>query len=157
MIICMHTVILVQEFLSYTYNLRWDIWLIDRFVTGTTILVSEVMIRRSNCTFSRSPEVELHRWLQIIPGIQVLGERNSLPCRGFRRMHKFGVVRFHFVLWHINQCRWFNAKSSFYKYINYKRFSLVWFYDISTIVGYSMKNLLYTYILNIWFLNTFWI
>ena len=27
----------------------------------------------------------------------------------------------------------------------------VWFYDISTLVGYSMPNLLYTYVSNIWF------
>ena len=30
-------------------------------------------------------------------------------------------------------------------------FDLVWFYGISTIVGYLMPNPLYTYILNIWF------
>ena len=32
---------------------------------------------------------------------------------------------------------------------NKKSFDLVWFYDISIIVGYLMPNLLYTYILNI--------
>ena len=29
-------------------------------------------------------------------------------------------------------------------------FGLVWFYSISTIVGYSMPNPLYTYILNVY-------
>ena len=32
---------------------------------------------------------------------------------------------------------------------------LVWFYGISTIVGYLMPNPVFTYISNIWFLNTF--
>ena len=44
----------------------------------------------------------------------------------------------------------FNAKSSFYIYIKYIWFGLVGFYGISTIVGYSMPNPLYTYILNIY-------
>ena len=52
------------------------------------------------------------------------------------------------VLWHINHCRLFNAKSSFYIYIKYIWFGLVGFYGISTIVGYLMPNPLYTYI---WF------
>ena len=53
------------------------------------------------------------------------------------------------VLWHINHCRLFNAKSSLYIYIKYIGFDLVGFYGISTIVGYLMPNPLYTYILNI--------
>ena len=32
---------------------------------------------------------------------------------------------------------------------------LVGFYGISTIVGYLMPNPVFTYILNIWFINTF--
>ena len=32
---------------------------------------------------------------------------------------------------------------------------LVWFYGISIIVGYLMPNLVFTFILNIWFVNTF--
>ena len=48
-------------------------------------------------------------------------------------------------------CRLFNAKSSLYIYIKYIWFGLVGFYGISTIVGYLMPNPLYTYILNIWF------
>ena len=35
-------------------------------------------------------------------------------------------------------------------YIKYILFGLVWFYGISTIVGYLMPNPLYTYILNIY-------
>ena len=54
------------------------------------------------------------------------------------------------VLWHINHCRLFIAKSSFYISIKYICFGLVGFYGISTIVGYLMPNPLYTYILNIY-------
>ena len=54
------------------------------------------------------------------------------------------------VLWHINHCRLFNAKSSFYIYIKYIWFGLVGFYGISTIVGYLMPNPLSTHILNIY-------
>ena len=59
----------------------------------------------------------------------------------------FGLFGF---LWHINYCRLFNAKSSLYIYIKYIWFGLVGFYGISTIVGYLMPNLLYTYIFNIY-------
>ena len=53
-------------------------------------------------------------------------------------------------LWHINHCRLFNAKSSLYIYIKYIWFGLVEFYGISTTVGYLIPNPLYTYILNIY-------
>ena len=59
------------------------------------------------------------------------------------------IIWFVRVLWHINHCRLFNAKSSLYIYIKYIGFGLVGFYGISTIVGYLMPNPLYTYILNI--------
>ena len=59
------------------------------------------------------------------------------------------LVWFGLVLWHINHCRLFNAKSSLYIYIRYIGFGLVGFYGISTIVGYLMPNPLYTYILDI--------
>ena len=39
---------------------------------------------------------------------------------------------------------------------NLKLFGLVSFYGISNIVGYLMPNAVYTYILNIWFVNTFY-
>ena len=55
-------------------------------------------------------------------------------------------VWFGLVLWHINHCRLFNAKSTLYTYIRYIQFGLVGFYGISTIVGYLIPNLLYTYI-----------
>ena len=48
-------------------------------------------------------------------------------------------------LWHINYCRLFNAKFSLYRYIRYIQFGLVWFYGMSTIVGYLMPNPLYVY------------
>ena len=54
------------------------------------------------------------------------------------------------VLWHINHCGLFHAKSSLYIYVEYIGFGLVGFYGISTIVGYLMPNPLYTYILNIY-------
>ena len=44
------------------------------------------------------------------------------------------------------------SKSSLFIYIKYIWFGWVGFYDISTIVGYSMPNPLYTYILNIYVL-----
>ena len=52
-------------------------------------------------------------------------------------------------LWHINHCRLFNAESFLYIYIRYIWFGLVGFYSISTFVGYLMPNPLYTYVLNI--------
>ena len=59
------------------------------------------------------------------------------------------MIRLRWILWHINHCMLFNAEFSLYIYIKYKRFGLVEFYGISTIVGYLMPNPLYTYILNI--------
>ena len=59
------------------------------------------------------------------------------------------MIWFDRLLWYINHCRLFNAKSSLYIYIKYIGFGLVGFYGISTIVGYLMPNLLYTYILDI--------
>ena len=50
------------------------------------------------------------------------------------------MIRFGWVLWHINPCKLFNAKSSLYIYIKYIGFGLVGFYGISTIVGYFMPN-----------------
>ena len=55
---------------------------------------------------------------------------------------------FGLILWHINYCRLFNAKSSFTYILNI--YDLVGFYGISNIVGYLMPNPLYTYILNIY-------
>ena len=57
---------------------------------------------------------------------------------------------FGWVLWNINPCRLFNAKSSLYIHIKYIWFSFFGFYGISTIVGYLMPNLFYTYVLNIY-------
>ena len=49
-----------------------------------------------------------------------------------------------------HHCRLFYAKSSLYIYIKYIGFGLVWFYGISTIVGYLMPNPFYAYMLNIY-------
>ena len=62
----------------------------------------------------------------------------------------YDLVWFGLVLWHINHSRLFSAKSSLYIHIKYIWFGFVWFYGISTIVGYLMPNLLYTYLLNIY-------
>ena len=59
------------------------------------------------------------------------------------------MILFGWVLWHINHCRLFNAKSFIYIYIKYIGFSLVGFYGISTLVDYLMPDTLYTYVLNI--------
>ena len=56
------------------------------------------------------------------------------------------MIWFGWVLWHINNCRLFNAKSSLYIYIKYISFGLVRFYGMSTIVGYLIQNPLYIYI-----------
>ncbi len=56
------------------------------------------------------------------------------------------MIQFGLVLWHINHCRLFKAKSSLYKYIKYIGVGLVWFYSISTLVGYLMPNPVYRYI-----------
>ena len=45
------------------------------------------------------------------------------------------LMKLGLVLWHINHCGLFNAKSFFYIYIKYIGFSLFGFYGISTIVG----------------------
>ena len=63
------------------------------------------------------------------------------------------MIWFGWVLWHINHCRLFNAKSSLYICIKYMWFGLVGFYSISTTVGYLMPNPLYTYY--IWFVIPF--
>ena len=53
------------------------------------------------------------------------------------------------LLLHINQYRLFNAKSFLYIYIKYIVFGFISFHGISTIVGYLMPNPLYIYIINI--------
>ena len=60
------------------------------------------------------------------------------------------MIWFGWLLWHINHCRLFNAESSSYIYIKYIGFGLVsldlvsldlvWFYGISTIVGYLIPD-----------------
>ena len=66
------------------------------------------------------------------------------------------MIWFGWVSWQINHCRLFKAKSSLYIYIKYIWFGLVGFYGITTIVGYSMPNSLYTYILDIYDLVWFY-
>ena len=58
----------------------------------------------------------------------------------FERHISFYYCLFAWVLWHINLCRLFDAKSSLYIYIKYKAFGLLGFYGISTFVGYLMPN-----------------
>ena len=77
----------------------------------------------------------------------------NISCIFLYHVLKCHLLEIDLVLWHINHCRLFNAKSSLYIYIKYIRFGLVGFYGISTIVGYLMPNPLYTYILNIYDLD----
>ena len=79
--------------------------------------------------------------------MKVVGRRNPSEL--------VGLVWFGLVLWYINHCRLFHAKSSLYIYIKYEWFGFVGFYAISTIVGYLMPNPHYTYILNIY--NLVWL
>ena len=60
------------------------------------------------------------------------------------------MIWFSCVLWHIKHCRSLNAKSCLYISIKNVEFDLVWFYGISTIVGYLTSNPLYTGVLNIY-------
>ena len=75
----------------------------------------------------------------------VFGSYNSVSLKNNLL---FLCLWFHWVLWHINHCRLFNAKSSLYIYIKYIAFGFVGFYGISTIVGYLFPNQLYTCISN---------
>ena len=63
--------------------------------------------------------------------------------------------RYGLVLWHINYCWSFNAKSSFYIHIRYMWFGFVWFYGIPTIVGYLMTNSVFTYMLDIFYFQLY--
>ena len=58
----------------------------------------------------------------------------------FIHIYHIYVIWFGWVLWHINHCGLFNAKSFLYIYIKYIWFGLVGFYGTSTIVGYLMPN-----------------
>ena len=67
------------------------------------------------------------------------------------------MIWFSWVLWHINHCRLFNAKSSSYIYDINIWFGLVGSNGRSTIVGYIMPNSVYTYIIYmIWFSWVLW-
>ena len=59
------------------------------------------------------------------------------------------MICFGWVLWHINYCWISNVKCFLFLYIKYIRFVLVGFYGKSTIVGYLKPNTLYTYIYQI--------
>ncbi len=85
-------------------------------------------------------------WVEFYGISTVVGYLMPNPLYAYIR----SMIWFGWVLWHINYCRLFNAKSSLYKCIRYIRFGLVGFYGISTIVGYLMPNPLYTYTLNIY-------
>ena len=65
-------------------------------------------------------------------------------------------IWFSLVLWHINHCGLFNAKSTLNIYIKYIWFGWIGFYDISTLVGYLMPNSFYADIVNIYDLVWFY-
>ena len=87
----------------------------------------------------------------------MLTEENSRQLRSIRKRRNnqtyhflfvgyWKMVWFGWVLWYINHCRLSYSSSSLYIYIKFIWFGLFGFYDISTIVGYLMPNLVYTYI-----------
>ena len=93
-------------------------------------------------------------WFDLVCfyGISIAGKK-IMPNPFYTYISNIG---FGFVLWHNNNWRIFNTKSSLYKHIKYiwfclVCFGLVWFYGISTIIGYIIPNPFYTYILDIWF------
>ena len=62
------------------------------------------------------------------------------------------MIWFGWVLWHINHCSLFNAKSSLYVYIKYIWFCLVGFlWHINHGTLFNVKYFLYIYIKYIWF------
>ena len=68
---------------------------------------------------------------------------------------KFGSQSHDYVLFKINT----RGKNNFKKcwdYLFYDGLGVVWFNDISTIVGYLTPNPVFAYILNIRFVKTFW-
>ena len=78
-------------------------------------------------------------------------------------LHFYDIYKicFGLVLWHVNHCRLFNAKSCFtYILYIYIRFVLDWFYGMSTIADYLMPNpvlhIYYIYIYKICFLLVLW-
>ncbi len=66
-------------------------------------------------------------------------------------IHEIYMIWYGLILWHINHRSLFNTTFYLYIYMKYIWFGLVWFYGISTIVGYLMPNPLYIYIKYIWF------
>ena len=90
---------------------------------------------------------DYHNWVLVLCEMQSVSSRIwtriavSISCDDKPLHHGH-------ILWHINHCRLFNAKSSLYIYIEYIGISLVWFCGISTTVGHLMPNLLYTYMVS---------
>ena len=79
--------------------------------------------------------------------VEFYGISSIVGCLMPNPFHTY--IWFGLVLWHINRCRLFNAKSSLYIYIKCMIwFGWVGFYGISTIIGYLMQNSFYTYMLN---------
>ena len=66
-------------------------------------------------------------------------------------LNMYDLAWFGLVLWHVNHCRLFNAKSSLYICVKYIGFSFVGVYGISTTVGYLMPTTLYICVKYIWF------
>ena len=118
------------------------------FVKWSFMIASLVLWHINHCRLFNAKS-SLYIYIYIRFGL-VLWHINH--CRLFNAkssLYIYIYIRFGLVLWHINHCRLFNAKFSLYIYIKYIRFGLVGFYGISTIVGYSVPNPLYTYTSNI--------
>ena len=107
----------------------------------TTSWETSIMMWRWNCQAIQANRVKgksknKNRWLKVwLVGLSTLvGYLMRNPLYTYIS-NIYDLVWFGLVLWHINHCLLFNAKSSLYIYIKYIWFGLVWFYGISTIVG----------------------
>ena len=88
-------------------------------------------------------EFESH-WVPLSYGLvpHLSKKLSKLPLHTYQ----IYMIWFGSVFYHINHCKLFKDISSLYKCIKYIWFwfSLVWFYGLSTIFGYSISNSLYS-------------
>ena len=73
-----------------------------------------------------------------------------MPYPVYTYIYQIYMIWFNLVLWHIDHCGLFNAKSFLYIYIKYIWFGLVWFNGTLATVGNLLPYPVYTYISNIY-------
>ena len=121
-------------------------------------IIFRIVLRQDRRNFPRVKLFHLFFMKQLKVKIRVK-RKNSLTIKcslvlllekAWTAVNNLSIIWFDWALWYINHCRLFNAKFVLYIYIKSIWFSLVGFYGISTIVGYSMPNPLYRYISNIY-------